>query len=192
MQNWIAQLVAVVVAGTVIFIIAAVNLRVQRGAVATTQYQASKTNEVDLVGLIDRDFRNIGSSYPNFSLDPNAAIIAFDSSGTFAFWGQTKRGFAPDSIRYSWSQTGTVLVDSAYVPAYSISRTVNGVPAGGSAGSVTSFSLRLLDNDGNGIAALSDTRQIEVNLSIVSSLGANAYTGTNDWQTVIRPTALAR
>jgi len=193
MQNWIAQLVAVFVAGIVIFIVAAVNLRVQRGSIAAAQYQASKTSEVDLVGMLDRDFRNIGSDYPNYGLDPATAIIKFDSTGgVFAFWGQTQRGMPPDSIRYHWVQSGTVLVDSAYVPAYSVERTINGSPAGGSAGSVTDFHIRLLDNEGNPTGVLSDTRQIEVSVSIVSSLGANEYVGTNDWQTVIRPTALAR
>jgi hypothetical protein len=192
MGNWIAQMIALVVAGTVILIIASVNLRVQRGSIATAQYQASKTNQIDLVGLIDRDFRNIGSSYPNYDLDPESAIISFDSSGVFAFWGQTERGFPPDSIRYSWSQYGQVLVDGAYVPAYSISRTVNGSAAGGSAGAVTSFNIRLLDDDGNPAGALTDTRQIEVNLSIISSLGSSDIVETNDWQTVIRPTGIAR
>lgn len=195
MQNWIAQMVALVVAGTVILIIAAVNLRVQRGSIATTQYQSSKVNQIDLVGLIDRDFRNIGSSYPNYAVDPATAIIAStgdSTGGSFAFWGQTARGAPPDSIRYTWTQTGTIRVDSVQVPAYAITRTVGGVNMGGSAGSVTHFFLRLLDNDGNPAGTLTDTRQIEVSLRIVSSLGSSEFVETNDWQTVIRPTALAR
>jgi len=193
MQNWIAQMVALVVAGVVILIIASVNLRVQRGSIATTQYQAAKTSQTDLVGLIDRDFRNIGASYPNYALPPDKAISVFDSSnGIFAFWAQTTPGQPPDSVRYQWSKSGKVKIDTAYVDAYSISRTINGNAAGGSAGSVTRFELRLLDDEGNATGTLSNTRQIEVNLSLVSSLGSSEFVETNDWQTVIRPTALAR
>jgi len=193
MQNWMLQLVAVVVAGVVILIIASVNLRVQQGSIATAQYQAAKTNQTDLVGLIDRDFRNIGAKYPNFVLPPENAISKFDSAnGIFAFWAQTTPGQAPDSVIYQWSKSGKVLVDTAYVDAYSISRSVNGTLAGGSAGAVTRFELRLLDDDGDPAAVLSDTRQIEVNLSLISSLGSSDFVETNDWETVIRPTALAR
>jgi hypothetical protein len=192
MQNLLVQTVALVVAGVVLLIIANVNIRVQSAAISATQYQTAKTNQTDIVGLMDRDFRNIGSSYPNYLLNPEDAIISFDSSGTFAFWGQTGRGLPPDSIRYSWSQYGTVRVDTGYVPAYSIERSVNGQPAGGSAGAVTEFSLRLLDNDGNPAGVLSDTRQIDVELIMMSSLGSNELTDANRWETVIRPAALAR
>lgn len=191
-QNWLAQLVALVVAGVVILIIANVNLRVQKASIAATQYQSAKTNQTDLVGVMDRDFRNIASSYPNYALNPDSAIVAFDSSGTFTFWAQTERGAPPQLVSYTWSQTGTVKVDTAYVPAYAISRTVNGSAAGGSAGSVIAFSIGLLDTNGNTTAAFSDTRQIQVDLSMISSLGANELTQTNNWATVIRPTALAR
>lgn len=192
MQNLIAQSLALVVAGVVVLIIANVNLRVQRSAISAVQYQTAKSNQTDLVGLMDRDFRNIGSSYPDYLLNPDDAIILFDSTGSFAFWGQTGRGLPPDSIRYTWAQYGTVRVDTGYVPAYSVTRSVNGQPVGGSAGAVTEFSLRLLDNNGNPTAILSDTRQIEVNVVLISSLGANGLTEANRWETVIRPAALDR
>jgi hypothetical protein len=192
MQNWIGQLVAIMVAGVVLFIIASVNLRVQRGSVATTQYQAAKINQVDLIGLIDRDFRNIGASYPNYALDPENAIVAYDSAnGYFTFWAQTEANQPPDSVRYEWSQSGTVRVDTGFVPAYAVVRKVNGVEMGGSAGAVTNFDLEFFDSEGNPTAANS-AQQIEVNLSIISSLGSSDFVETNDWQTVIRPTALAR
>jgi hypothetical protein len=192
MQNWIGQLIAIVVAGVVLFIIASVNLRVQRGSVATTQYQAAKINQVDLVGLIDRDFRNIGASYPNYTLAPEDAIIAYDSAGGyFSFWAQTEPGMPPDSVRYEWSPSGTVKIDTAYVTAYSLQRKVNGTLTGGSAGAVTRFDLDFLDATGNPTAPI-NAQQIEVNLSIISSLGSSDFVETNDWQTVIRPTALAR
>ena len=191
MQNVILQTVALVVAGVVLLIIAAVSIRVQRSAVAATQYQAAKGVQTDLVGLIDRDFRNIGSGYPDYMLNPDSAIISFDSTGSFAFYGQTQRGQAPDAIEYTWSQYGTVRLDTAYVPAYSVSRTVNGVPAGGSAGALTKFEVHLLDNVGNPVSVFSDTRQVEVSLVMISSLGSNSLTEANTWETVIRPAALA-
>lgn len=192
MQNLIAYSVTIVVAFVILMIIMTVNLRVQQTAIATTQYQASKISQADLVEMMDRDFRNIGSSFPNYTLDPTTAIIAFDSTGVFSFWAQTERGMPPATIRYEWVQSGTVRVDTGYVPAFAVSRTVDGNPAGGSSGSVTNFGLRLLDTDGNPATVLSDTRQIDVDLSIVSSLGSSSLVETNDWRTVIRPAALAR
>lgn len=195
MQSWIAQTVALVVAGVVILIIANVSIRVQRASIATTQYRASKTSQSDLVGVMDRDFRNIGATYPNFVLNPDSAIITFSgdsTGGTFAFWAQTERGKAPDSVRYSWSSSGTVKIDSSYVPAYAVSRTVNGKAAGSSAGSVTHFYLRLLNSEGNSTAVYADARQIEVNVNMVSSLGSSEMIETNNWKTIIRPPALAR
>jgi hypothetical protein len=192
MQNLIAYSVTILVAFVILMIIMTVNLRVQQTAIATTQYQASKISQADLVEMMDRDFRNIGSSYPNYALDPTTAIIAFDSTGVFSFWAQTERGMPPATVQYDWAESGTVRLDSGYVPAYSISRTVDGNPAGGSSGSVTNFGLRLLDSNGNPVAVLSDTRQIDVDLSIVSSLGSSSLVETNDWRTVIRPAALAQ
>jgi hypothetical protein len=188
-------MMAMVVTSVVILIIANVSIRVQGSSIATTQYRASKVNQIDLVGLMDRDFRNIGATYPNYVLDPASAIIMFSgdsTGGVFAFWTQTERGMPPDSVRYEWAQTGTVRIDTAYVPAYSVTRQVNGDATGGSAGAVTTFDLRLLNADGNPTGVLSDTRQIEVNVSVISSLGSSDLVEMNDWQTIIRPAALVR
>lgn len=188
-------MIALVVAGVVILIIASVSIRVQRTSIAATQYSASKVSQTDLVGLMDRDFRNIGATYPNYVLNPDNAILAFSSDtsgGVFAFWGQTERGMPPDSIRYEWTQTGTVRIDTTYVPAYAVSRYVNGNLRGSSAGAVTWLDIQLLNADGNPAGVLPDTRQIEVNVRIVSSLGSNDLVETNNWETVIRPAALAR
>lgn len=192
MQSWIAQLLTVLVAFVVFVIIATTNLRVQQVSIATTQYQASSTNQTDFVGVMDRDFRNIGSRYPDYDLDPDSAIIAFDSTGVFAFWAQTERGAAPNSIRYEWGEVGTVRVDTGFVPAYSVSRTVDGQAAGGTAGAVTQFDLRLLDDEGHLTGILANVRQIDVDVNLVSSLGSNSLVETNGWQTIIRPSALSR
>jgi len=195
MGNWFGQLIAVFVAGIVIFIIASVNIRVQRSAISSVQFRAGKTETVDLMSLIDRDFRNIGSNYPNYDLPIDSAIVGLDTTGSpryFEFRGQKEPGDPPQTIRYEWSPIGTVVVRDTVRTAYQVHRYVNGSLAAASSGSVTRFDIGLLSSDGTPVAAPADVRQILVRLSVVSGLGTSSTIEQTDWNTIIRPLALAK
>lgn len=195
MGNWFGQLIAIFVAGMVIFIIASVNIRVQQSAISAVQFRAGKTETVDLMSLIDRDFRNIGSNYPNYELPIDSAIVGLDTTSNpryFEFRGQKEEGLPPQTIRYEWSPIGTVIVQDTVRTAYQVQRYVDGNLSAGSSGTVTRFDVGLLTSDGLPIASPAEVRQIRVGLSVVSGLGKSSTIEQTDWNTIIRPIALAK
>lgn len=195
MGNWFGHIIAIFVAGVVLFIIASVNIRVQQSAISSVQYRAGKTETMDLMSLMDRDFRNIGSNYPNFDLPIDSAITGLDTTASpkfFEFRGQKEPGLAPQTIRYEWSEIGTVVVRDTVRTAYQVKRYVDGALSASSGGKVTRFDIGLLTSDGMPIASPADARQIAVKLSLVSGLGKSSAIEQTDWNTIIRPIALAK
>ncbi len=200
MGNWIGGLVGVVVTGVVIYIIANLSLQSQERSVSAVQQRAVRTSEMNLVGMVESDFQNIGSNFPSFDNDPEFAITTYDTVSAkkvFQFTGQTVRWAAPDVVRYEWEVVGSKKIktlDGAYTnkDVYQIKRFVNGTLAGMSTGLITRFQIRLQKSDGTPVAAVAETRQVVVGISMASSLGASSLLGETHWDTIIRPAAMAR
>ena len=202
MSNMIGGLVAVVVTGAVIMIISRLGTQAQELSVTATQQRAIRTSEMDLVAMIDMDFQNIGSNFPEYPNYPNyyeffpdSAISRWDtvsSTREFTYRGQTKRGMPPDIVSYTWTTTGTKTIERGTVDIYQVQRWINGQLTGSSTGAITRFSIVLLDSGGNRVATPKNARQILVSVSMVSGLGESSLLGETHWKSIVRPAALAR
>ena len=193
MQNIFAYLMATVVAGILLLAIFKIRIDGDETSVAVTQFRASKSGSLNVAAMIQRDFANIASNHPNFVLPLDSVFVAIDTVGSeqsFSFRGQTARGAAPSLISYQWEEVGTTYLDTSYVPTYRLTRYVDGVNSGGSTGGIVEFRLRFLREDGMAVANVINTRQIEVELRSVSTLGKNKGTKGTRWSATIRPTAL--
>ena len=82
MNSWIAGLVSVVVAGVILLIMFRVGIQAEERSVTATQHRAMRTSHVSLQGFIEHDFQNIGSNFPAYDLDPESAIIEYDTTGS--------------------------------------------------------------------------------------------------------------
>jgi hypothetical protein len=199
MGNWIAAAVVAVISGVVIYILGVVNLQSQDRSISATQVRSMRTSQMNLVQMVEFDFQNIGSNFPDFINEPDVAITGLDTTGSpkfFQFVGQTERWADPDTVRYEWSKTGKVKVKregkAEEVDAHTVTRYVNGAVAGSSAGVITRFQITLLHSDGTPAISFADARQIQVSVSMVSNLGADNMISESEWNSIIRPAALAR
>ncbi|MFV1980690.1 MAG: hypothetical protein ACC655_06010 [Rhodothermia bacterium] len=200
MGNWIAGLVGVVVTGVIMYIIATLTIQSQERSVSAVQQRAVRTSEMNLVGMVESDFQNIGSNFPAFVNDPEFAITAYDTTSAtkvFQFTGQTVRWAPPDTVRYEWNVLGSKKIKKLdgtlkNADVYQIKRFVNGTLSGSSTGAITRFQIRLRKSDGSPIVGASETRQVLVGISMVSSLGSSTLLGETHWDTIIRPAAMAR
>ena len=184
---------ATVVAGILLLAIYKIRIDGDQTSVAVTQFRASKAGSLNVAAMVERDFTNIASNHPNFVLPLDSVFVAIDTVGSdqsFSFRGQTQRGVAPSLITYRWVEVGTAYVDTAYVPTYQLTRYIDGANAGGSTGGIVEFRLRFLREDGAPVASVTNTRQIEVLLRSVSTLGVNKGTKGTRWSAIIRPAAL--
>ena len=193
-----------VIAGLIFYILAIVNTENQDLSRTSTQQAALRVSQMDVIQMIENDFKNIGSNYdPDSSYfnHPDDAIVGFDTlanPATFTFRGQTEPLTPPVDITYSWETITTstihLLRDSVYVAVHPIrlTRTVDGSLAGQSSGIITRFQIGLLNSDGTDAVVPGDTRQVSISLSMASRLGASSHTGETHYRSVIRPAAMAR
>jgi hypothetical protein len=195
MSNWLVGTIGVVIAGLVLLAIFKLNIQAQERSVSATQQRSVRTSEMDLLSMIEIDFQNIGSNYPDFELDPDSAIIMLGADGSdsvFSYMGQAVPNTEPVEIQYRWHKTGTIETKRGTVNAYQVERYIDGNKAGMSSGSVTSFRIDLLDSEGSAVASTKDTRQVRVRLSMASNLGDSSLLGETQWESLVRPYALAR
>lgn len=181
---------SVIVAGTILLIISAVTFRGQEATVATIQYSSVKQSTLDLIGVMDRDFRNMGSNYPYPDVLSEGAVINYDTAATpnrFDFTAQTTPGALPDTISYRWQPGSPVTSDGITYPTVKVERYVNNVLTGGNSGVITSLSIELYTKDGDPVMDGADTRQIQVEMTMISSLGANGEIKEARWSETFHP-----
>jgi hypothetical protein len=196
MQSLIGYVAAAVVAAVAIYGVATLRMRTQEVQVSAVQYSTAKKSSFLMAAILERDLKNMGSNFPTYFLDPGDSVLRFDTLGTprvFEFMGQTAPLQAPVPIRYEWEETGYVtLGDGSSRPAFEIRRIVDGTLSTYSTGSVTRLWFDLLREDGTGILNLGDTRQVVVDLRLVSALGGGGSTEEVHLETVVHPEAMTR
>ena len=186
--------VAFLVAAAILFTIVGLQLRGQRAAIDTSQYYNSKEGAQALLELVEQDFHNLGAGM----LDPSRAILPVGAQ-SFQFYGQTDLS-VPDSqlVSYTWTETGTVSLESGEVDTYRVTRTVDGAATATSFDSVTDFSITLRDEDllvitdDTNPAQLARTRRIDVSATAVSQFGVGETIEETRWFRNIRPANLSR
>jgi hypothetical protein len=193
----IGYVAAAMVAAVAVFSVFSLRMRTQDVHVAAVQYSTAKKSSLLMAAILEQDLKNMGSNFPAYDLDPEDSVVRFDTLGTprvFEFMAQTDPTGAPALIRYEWEETGTTVTvrDTVNRPVFEVRRFVNGTLSTYSTGSVTRLDFALQREDGSGILNLEDTRQIVVDLSVVSSLGTGGTTDEVQFGTVVHPESMTR
>jgi hypothetical protein len=203
MANWIEYIVASAIASLVVVTLFGVQLRTQQATTDTATYRSARLSMAGLVDMIERDMTNLGGRHPGpvggglFPLPGGAAFpipAAPDSTSTprtFRFFSQPERGQPPREIRYEWEAVGTVTLPDTTLDTYKLRRYVDGRPDGGSAPKITHLSFNLFESAGNAITNLENTRQIYVEVRMVSPFGQGTTIQETRWSGVFRPPGLA-
>jgi len=203
MSTWVEYITAVVIASFVAITLFSVQLRSQDVSYDSTQYRAMKTTVLNAIQMLEADMKNIGSRHPGSAsastfLLPAGATFGIrdrpDTTGTprsFEFYAQPAPGQPPSLIRYEWEPVGTVSLASDTVDVYNFRRLVDGRPDGEVRDALTHLSFTLLEEAGNTITDVENTRQIYVELGAISPLGPGRTIEETRWSTVFRPPGLA-
>lgn len=195
MSETIGYTLSAIVAGVVLLIIQSTAFRGQQAAVSTLQYNTVKQSTVDLVGMMERDFRNIGSNFPYPQLLSELSILAYDTVSTthsFAFMAQTRRGQPPDIVRYDWEPGNPMITGGDTYQTFTVKRYVNGTLSGSNTGAITSFSIELFTETGAPVMAAAETRQVHVEMTMISGLGSNGEIDQARWSETFHPMHLAK
>lgn len=195
MSESIGYVLSIMIAGIVVFIIFASSIRGNEAAVETLQYSTAKQSLLDVVSMMDRDFRNIGSNFPYPNSLPEFAILQYDTVTVphrFDFVAQTRRGMPPDTVSYRWKPGSPVKIGGTIVPTVELKRYVDGLLSGSSSGAVTSLSIQLYTDIGTPVMAAAETRRVEVALQGISSVGSNGEIDQLRWAETFYPMHMAR
>lgn len=190
------QISATMVHGSVVLIILA-TLALSRDAnVDSLRAYAGRVHMMDLVEVIDRDLRNVGTNVA----DGDAALVSYqwdDEVRTFTFAGVADTTTAnPVQIRYSLVEADSIESDASgemrWVTLYELERSINSGSGfeltGGSLPVITDMSIVLRDDNENVLTCgLNATRSIEVGISMISSLGENSAVKRVNWQSRFEP-----
>ena len=195
MSEWIGHSMVAAVAAMIILSATVTKTRVESMVVATIKARAGKKMMLDVAASLERDLRNVGSNYPGYTLDPDSAIIQWETDSTvnfFQFAGQADPGQPPAIIRYEWQVVDSTTVGDVVKPTYLIARYVNGTLSRVTASVFTGVSFKIQNDLGEPATAPEDVRQIAIELIGVSGIGSSdAFTETR-WNAVYRPQAIAR
>lgn len=208
MQEMIVYTVAIVVAVMIMFMLFSLRLDGDRTSIEVTRYYAAKDRSLDLATLLERDLRNIAGNMPSsncgftgaFNFDPDTAFVAFDTTKTkrvFSFYAQTDScQTVPRVVTYEWEPNNTVKLKSGTVDVFDVVRRIEGTTDVTSYPDlVTDLTFEFLKSDGTGVFNLlsnNDARQINVQMRMISPLGAGDTVEEVAWEAVVRPYSLTR
>lgn len=215
-QQLILYTVVSLVVGVVLFLMFSVQQRGQEASMDATQYRAAKQGMLNLVEMVEQDFKNVGSYMywdenasrfvAETSEPPNETAIRSDGvereeveNGyhyTFEFHAQVDSTRPPAVVRYEWMPMDRVvtLENGTERELYRVERYVDGDLSGTSENMVTSMDVELRpDTTGaaNTIFNPEDTRQIDVSITAVSPLGRGKFIEQSIFESAYRPRAMA-
>jgi hypothetical protein len=192
---WIGYILSALIGMSVFASMSHVQVQNQQTNISSAQFRIVKKDAMALAAMIERDFKNVASNFPNFALSPDTAIVALDTTSStrvFEFWGQTVQGQAPELIRYEWNVVDHIDLKQGNTPLYQIRRMVDGNLEGMSVGYVTQFDIDLRRGNGSAITNFSDTRQVAVFVKSVSGIGTNRLVEETRWNSVYHPLGMTR
>jgi len=195
MGETLGYTLSAIVVGAIALIISSLTFRGQEATVATIQYSSAKQSTMDLIAVMDRDFRNMGSNFPYPNILSDGSVINYDTVSTphrFDFTAQTTPGALPDTISYRWQAGSPFTSDGITYSTVTVQRYVNSVLTGGNSGVITSLSIELYTGTGDPVMDGADTRQIQVEMRMISSLGANGDIKESRWSETFHPMHMAK
>ncbi len=166
------------IVGAVLFVmIFTLQIRVQSNSVEDTLFYQAKKHTLSFAETLERDLANAG-----YRTTPGEDVLlaltntqhdSTDVTTLFEFWGIAADG-SRARIRYTTTETDTVLVAQGAVPAFQVRRFENTgagwTDAGASAPTLVAFEIAPLDENGLD-ATFGNARKLRVNMS--NAVGSN-------------------
>ena len=195
MQFLLDNLVATVVAGFVVFLLASVSINQAEGTRDSTRFYAHQKAQSAFVDQLEYDLVEAGTMHPDSAAAGTPPIVyAEPGVDSVAFYGvvdTTGNAKTPGVIAYSWALADTL--DGS--PVWSVQRWSDGVRSGGTAPVLGRFSLVTLTDGAVPVAAgtYDQARAFRVSTEWVLPMrdgdGAERRQALrrSTWSTVIRP-----
>ncbi len=186
MQFLFDNIVATIVGATVLLMMVATHHRNQLASAEATSYYMLQQQVLDFTSSLQRDMQNVSS----------AIDLTEKTDSTFSFMAQvsptdtTKR-----QVTYRRKKVETrYRKDTGNRDYYQIERLVAGNVTGGSIGTITAWSVQVLNEEGNAAGTVGDARQIRIALEAASPVDVETRDGVTirdtRWQSTFRPRML--
>lgn len=186
MQFLFDNIVASIVGATVLLMMVATHHRNQLASAEATSYYMLQQQVLDFTSSLQRDMQNVSA----------AIDLTEKSDSTFSFMAQvsptdtTKR-----QVTYRRKKVESRhRKDTGWRDYYQIERVVAGTVTGGSIGTITSWAVQVLNEEGNPASTVGDARQVRVALEAASPVDVEVRDGVTirdtRWQSTFRPRML--
>jgi hypothetical protein len=193
MQFLFDNIVATIVGATVLLMMIATHHRNQLASAEATSYYMLQQQVLDFTSSLQRDMQNVSGA-----IDLAEKAISEDGGyvGSFSFMAQisptdtTKR-----MVTYRRKKVETrYRKDTGSRDYFQIERVVAGNVTGGSIGTITAWSIQVLNEQGNPATTVGDARQIRIALEAGSPVDVEVRDGVTirdtRWQSTFRPRML--
>lgn len=213
-QQYLYFAAVALIAGSVMLMLGTIKVEGQEAAIDAVQYRAARARILDLVQIMERDFRNVGSfmyfngthfvgKKPKLLVNNIVKEYTKGAVNVFEFMAQTDPEKEPELVRYTWEEKKDQVVklnNKSERTLYVVERRVG--PAGTltfrSEGLITDFDISIdrdgpLDQDLNTIGVLGDlddTRRIKLRMAAISPLGKGDSVEETRFDAVFRPIAM--
>lgn len=177
MQIIFDHLAATIIAGIVILMLTAVNLRSRMVSIEASNHYALRNNQLVFVETIKRDMQNV-TEVSSITEDPETS--------SFIFQALTDPD-DPDAHQVTYQR---VWVESrGAVNLYRLNRLVDGISAGGSMATITNWDIVARNEDGIQVTDTDDARQIYICFDITKSFqnGDQDSIESSRWESTFRP-----
>lgn len=183
------NLMATIIGGTVIFILLGLQTQMQDAAVDQIGMHMAKNQTLAFADWIQQDFGNIGAGLVGEASIQEVTAHSGDTEQTGTFRFQRTTSAIDDTVinvTYTLTATDTLRIDGDVIPVYQVQRSVGGVNSGGSAPSLTSFSITLLDEGGQPTPLTTQARQAQIRFSMAFPFASEeTYIRETYWHTTL-------
>lgn len=160
MQFLLDNIASVMVSGAVLLLVVATNLTAQRAAMEETVSYAAKMQTLSLADYLEDELLLIGDGTANTIVD-----LQTNSEGQttlFSFWREDEDTATDILVAYTLTETDSVEIDQEWVQLYQLNRSENGTPAGGGSSTLETFTITMLNANGNVTTGVSAARLLRV------------------------------
>ena len=194
MQFLFDNIVASIVGATVLLMRVATHHRNQLASAEATSYYMLQQQVLDFTSSLQRDMQNVSGAIDLTEKPMSEEDEGY--AGSFSFMAQisptdtTKR-----MVTYRRKKVETrYRKDTGPRDYFQIERVVAGSVTGGSIGTITAWSVQVLNEEGNPATAVGDARQIRIALEAGSPVDVEVRDGVTvrdtRWQSTFRPRML--
>ena len=160
MQFILDNIASVMVSGAVLLLVVATNLTAQRAAMEETVSYAAKMQTLSLADYLEDELLLIGDG-----TDETIVDLQTNSEGQttlFSFWREDEDTATDILVAYTLTETDSVEIDQEWVQLYQLNRTENGTPAGGGSSTLETFTITMLNANGNVTTGVAAARLLRV------------------------------